>query len=97
MAFTNRSTARLAVGGALAAGLIASGGALASAEPVTDQEALDLARQTLMGATVESVEIDTSDGTPKWEVDIRTRDGGAYEAQVDARTGTVLSIDRDSD
>ncbi|MFI9408114.1 PepSY domain-containing protein [Nocardia sp. NPDC052316] len=101
MPFTNRRIGsdlrRLSVGAALTVALIGGGSALATAEPVSEQEALDAARQALMGATVESVELDTADGTPKWEVDVKTRDGNGYEVTVDARTGTVISIDRDND
>lgn len=99
MAFIPRSIGshlgRFSVGAALAVAL-AGGGALAGAEPaMSEQEALDAARSALMGATVQSIELDTADGTPKWEVDVLTRDGGAYEVTVDARTGMILSIDRD--
>ncbi|AFU00933.1 PepSY domain-containing protein [Nocardia brasiliensis] len=88
---------KLTIGAALAVALI-GGGAVAGAEPaVTEQEALDAARNALMGATVQSIEFDTSDGTPKWEIDVKTRDGGGYEVAVDARTGTIVSIDEDND
>ncbi|QIS03224.1 hypothetical protein F5X71_13695 [Nocardia brasiliensis] len=86
----------LTVGAALAVALI-GGGATATAEPaVTEQQALDAARTALMGATVQSIEFDTSDGTPKWEIDVMTRTGGGYEVAIDARTGTIVSIDQDN-
>ncbi|WP_052280330.1 PepSY domain-containing protein [Nocardia vulneris] len=89
---------KLTIGAAMAVALIGGGGAVAGAEPaVTEQEALDAARNALMGATVQSIEFDTSDGTPKWEIDVKTRDGGGYEVAVDARTGTIVSIDEDND
>ncbi|WP_280455341.1 PepSY domain-containing protein [Nocardia brasiliensis] len=88
---------KLTIGPALAVALI-GGCAVAGAEPaVTEQEALDAARNALMGATVQSIEFDTSDGSPKWEIDVKTRDGGGYEVAVDARTGTIVSIDEDND
>ncbi|MBF6328371.1 PepSY domain-containing protein [Nocardia transvalensis] len=89
---------RLSFTAALAAALAGGGSALASAEqPLDQQQTLDAARAALMGATVESVELDTSEGSPKWEIDLRTRDGAGYEAHVDAATGTVLSIEQDND
>ncbi|GAA5099388.1 PepSY domain-containing protein [Nocardia iowensis] len=84
---------RLAAGTALATALIAGATAQATADPMMSD--LEIARQALAGATVQSVELDTADGTPQWEVDIRTRDGAVYEVQVDANTGTVLSIEPD--
>ncbi|MEU0871969.1 PepSY domain-containing protein [Nocardia brasiliensis] len=88
---------KLTIGATLAVALI-GGSAVAGAQPaVTEQEALDAARNALMGATVQSIEFDTSDGAPKWEIDVKTRDGGGYEVAVDARTGTIVSIDEDND
>lgn len=89
---------RLWAGTALATLLVGSGGALAVAEPtLSDQEELDAARQILMGATVRSIEIDFSDGAPKGEVEVRTRDGAEYEVMIDMNTATMLSIERDDD
>lgn len=89
---------RLWAGTALATILIGSGGAVADAEPMlSDQESLEAARQVLMGATVQSVEVDFSEGTPTWEIDARTRDGAEYEVMVDMSTATVLSVEQDDD
>ncbi|WP_378737008.1 PepSY domain-containing protein [Nocardia brasiliensis] len=84
---------RLAAGTALATALIAAATTQATADPMMSD--LEIARQALAGATVQSVELDTADGTPQWEVDIRTRDGAVYEVQVDANTGRILSIEPD--
>ncbi|WP_169814783.1 PepSY domain-containing protein [Nocardia crassostreae] len=33
------------------------------------------------------------DGSPAWEIDVRTRTGTEYEVEVDAMTGMVISIE----
>ncbi|MFI6869467.1 PepSY domain-containing protein [Nocardia sp. NPDC050406] len=93
---------RLSFGAVLAAALGGAAAAPALATPAVqpvanDQEALMAAQEALQGATVQSVELEMSDGAPKWEVDVVTRTGGAYEVQVDAATGTVLSVEQNSD
>lgn len=93
-----RGLRRLAAGTALAAILVGSGGALALAQPAPgEEESLEAARRVLLGATVQSFEVDTSNGAPALEVDVRTRDGGEYEVTVDMSTATVLSVERDED
>ncbi len=89
---------RLWAGAALAVVLVGSGSAAATAQPAPDdQQSLEAARQALMGATVESVEVDLSSGVPELEVDLRTRDGAGYEVTVDMNTATVLSVEPDED
>lgn len=89
---------RLWAGAALAAVLVWGGSAAANAQPAPqDQQSLEAALQALMGATVESVEVDLSDGAPVLEVDMRTRDGAGYEVTVDTSTATVLSVEPDND
>lgn len=89
---------RLAAGTALAAIVVGSGGALALAQPAPgDEESLEAARRVLLGATVQSFEVDTSNGAPELEVDVRSRDGAEYEVTVDMNTATVLSVERDED
>jgi uncharacterized membrane protein YkoI len=89
---------RLWAGAALAVVLVGGRSAAATAQPVPeDQQSLEAARQALMGATVESVEVDLSGGAPELEVDLRTRDGAGYEVTVDMNTATVLSVEPDED
>ncbi|MFI2229902.1 PepSY domain-containing protein [Nocardia testacea] len=89
---------RLWAGAALAVVVVGSGSAAATAQPAPeDQRSLEAARQALMGATVESVEVDLSSGAPELEVDMRTRDGAGYEVTVDLNTATVLSVEPDGD
>ncbi|WP_040789936.1 PepSY domain-containing protein [Nocardia paucivorans] len=97
--YRNGGLRRLGAGTAFAAVLVGSGGALAAAQPTPEeqQQTWEGARQVLTGATVESIEIDLTDGAPKWEVDARTRDGAQYEVMVDMNSATVLSIEPDDD
>ncbi|MET8797395.1 hypothetical protein ABZV91_13275 [Nocardia sp. NPDC004568] len=88
---------RWGAGAALAAILVWGGSAAAAAQPAPDEQSLEAARQALMGATVESVEVDLSSGAPELEVDLRTRDGAGYEVTVDMSTATVLSVEPDDD
>ncbi|GAB4585852.1 PepSY domain-containing protein [Nocardia sp. IFM 10818] len=98
-AINHRGTVRrCAFGAVLAAAALGVGAGPALAAPaaqpvVNDQQAMEMARDALMGATVQSVELDMADGSPAWEIDLRTRTGTDYEVEVDAMTGMVISIE----
>ncbi|MFD0338621.1 PepSY domain-containing protein [Streptomyces sp. NPDC127117] len=67
--------------------------------PVSLNAAVDAALKTQSG-TVTSVDLDDNDGRSggalHWEVDVRGKDGGQHELNVDANTGKV-TVDRSDD
>ncbi|MBF6137404.1 PepSY domain-containing protein [Nocardia otitidiscaviarum] len=93
---------RFSFGVVLAAAALGAAAGPAAAAPavqpvVSDQEALRAAQDALMGATVQSIELEMADGTPTWEVDVATRTGAEYEVQIDATTGMVVSVEESTD
>lgn len=81
----------------LAAGLIASGGALAQessgADTAISRERAEQIALEQQPGRVEESDIETSDGRTVWEVEIETEDGRDYEVKIDAQTGEVLEIE----
>ncbi|MFE6684859.1 PepSY domain-containing protein [Streptomyces sp. NPDC057743] len=63
------------------------------------QRAVDVARRTVPGARVVSVEPDHEHGVRVWEVELRTANGFEHEVDVSRANGTVVShsIDHDDD
>ncbi|QLY30071.1 PepSY domain-containing protein [Nocardia huaxiensis] len=94
-----RTLRRFAFGAFFAAATATGAAAPVLAAPtvqaaVDEQEAMEAARHALQGATVQSVELEMSSGSPKWEVEVATRTGGEYEVEVDAMNGMILSIEQ---
>ena len=63
---------------------------------LSEQEAVDIATAEANG-TVGEVELESEDGTPVYEVELVTANGGETEVAVHADDGTVLEIETEDE
>ena len=61
---------------------------------LSKQEAKDVATNKVSG-TVQSVELESEDGTPVYEVTVKASKGTIKEVVVHANTGEVLEVESD--
>ncbi|MFI1015449.1 PepSY domain-containing protein [Streptomyces sp. NPDC020965] len=83
------------VGGGAFTAVAASGDDNPPASRISAAQAAESALKKAPG-TVESVDRD-DDGAGAWEVEVRTKDGGYQEVEVDAETGKVTGSWKDTD
>ncbi|MFB7630161.1 PepSY domain-containing protein [Streptomyces sp. NPDC056149] len=94
------STAADTAAGTTADNTAGNGSGTASTAPDDGQQrAVDVARRTVPGGRVVSVEPDHEHGVRVWEVELRTGNGVEHEVDVSRANGTVVShsVDHDDD
>lgn len=64
--------------------------------PITAEQAIDIATETVGGGDLVQIEIDHDDRTWEWELEI-VLDGTQHELDIDATTGEVTQHDTDDD
>ncbi|GAA5060478.1 PepSY domain-containing protein [Nocardia callitridis] len=67
---------------------------LTAAPGVDRQQAIDEALRAVPGATVVEAELDTDNGVPVWDIELRTPEGIESEVHVDAGTGKIIDTHR---
>ncbi len=70
-------------------------GVQATAPKVTATEAIGIALGNTPGGIIE-LDLDTERGAVVWEVLVRADAGGRFEIYVDATTGAVVKVERDT-
>ncbi|MFE3449189.1 PepSY domain-containing protein [Nonomuraea sp. NPDC059194] len=69
---------------------------LLTAAPVTEAQAVDLAKERVPGATVVDVDRDWEHGQRTWEVELR-KGRWEYEVHVAVKNGKIVKVDKDLD
>lgn len=69
---------------------------LFTAAPVTQAQAVDIAKARVPGATVVEVHRDWEHGHRTWEVELR-KGHWEYEVHVAVKNGRIVKVDRDHD